>query len=85
MPKSEPRHTELEELFWHPLLYLLAGTQVPLPGDKYLWHQPSLLCKLTHSLEQPPATKAVTNGIAITEREAIQDCDIKTPWENEKH
>ena len=79
----------LEKLSWKPLLYFLASTQVPLAGHKYLWHQPSLLGKLNHSLEQLPATKAVTNDIAITEgadnREAIQDYDIKTSWETRKH
>lgn len=89
MPKREPKHTVLEELSWQPPLYLLASTQVPLAGHKYLWHQPNLLGKLNHSLEQLPATKVVTNDIAITEgadnRGAIQDYDIKTSWETGKH
>lgn len=89
MPKSEPRHTVVEELSWQPLLHLLASTQVPLAGHKYLWHHPSLLGKLNHSLKQLLTTKAVTNNIAITEgadnREAIQDYDIKTSWETGKH
>lgn len=89
MPKSESWHIVLEELSWQSLLYLLAHTQVPLAGHRYLWHQPSLLGKRNHSLEQLPATKAVTNDIAITEgadnREAIQDYDIKTSRETGRH
>lgn len=61
----------------------------PPAGHKCLWHQPSLLGKLNHSLQQLPATKALTNDIAITQgadnREAIQDYDIKTSWETGKH
>lgn len=58
--KSEPRCAVMEELSQQLLLFLLALTQVPLADHKYLWHQPSLMGKLNHSLEQLPATKAAT-------------------------
>lgn len=58
--KSEPTLAVMEELSQQPLLYLLAVTQVPLSGHKYLWHEPSLMGKLNHALEQLPATKAAT-------------------------
>lgn len=79
----------LVDFSWQPLVYLLASKQKPLAGHKYLWHQPSLLSKLNHSLEVLQGSKAVTNDIADTEgadnREAIQDYDIKTSQETRKH